>query len=70
MAETKAKMLEKVHQYLSESCDSKGFPKSNLSQDEREGIRQVKKKINEREIVVFPTNAGELLELFWSEVNT
>ena len=39
-----------------ENCDKKGNPKSNLTQQERRGMKSLKKRLKDGEIVVLPTD--------------
>ena len=59
--EIKHKMLEKVQEYVKSECDDKGFPKSNLTKNEKDGMAKVKKKIENKEMVIFKTDkSGKL----------
>ena len=61
MAETKQRMLEKVDEYVKNRCDEKGYPQSNLTKDEKNGLKEIKKRIEEKEVVVFKTDkSGKL----------
>ena len=61
MAEAKSHMLEKVDEYMRNKCDEKGYPKSNLTKDEKVGLKELKKKIDDQELVVFKTDkSGKL----------
>lgn len=51
MEEMKQKILGKVDEYLLSKCDDKGYPKSNLTQNEKKGMADVEKKIANKEVV-------------------
>ena len=54
---TKEKLLECVQEYKKTHCDRKGnIKKDNLSQEEKEGLKQVKKDVKDGKIVVFTTD--------------
>ena len=53
----KMKLLDTTKEYMNKHCDNKGRIKNhNLSNEEKEGIKEIKEKIKEREIVVFQTD--------------
>ena len=54
---TKGKLLECVHQYKEEFCNNKGeIKEDNLSYEERQGLKQIKRDIKDKKIVVFTTD--------------
>ena len=53
----KEKLLDTVQEYKSKHCDSKGkFKNHNLSRDEMIGVKEIKKDIKEKKMVVFTTD--------------
>ena len=57
MENTKEKMLECVRKYKANNCNAKGELKEhNLNREERQGLKEVKKDIKEKKIVVFTTD--------------
>ena len=53
MAGMKEKMMKEVRKYVKEECNEAGWPKSNLTQSEVNGMIEIKKKVEANEIVVF-----------------
>ena len=50
-------IMKTVAEYKNENCDSKGYFKSNnLSKEENQGIKEIKDKIRNKDIVVFSTD--------------
>ena len=43
-------------QYVGENCDSKGEQKSNLTRGEEEGLKSLRKRVKEGDIVIIPTD--------------
>ena len=61
MSSMKEKMLQKVKEYVRTKCDERGFPQSNLSKEERSGMKEIKNKIDQKELVCFKTDkSGKL----------
>ena len=53
----KEKLMDTVREYKREHCDNKGnFKQNNLSKEEVEGMKEIKDKIKQKEIVVFSTD--------------
>ena len=53
----KEKLLECVRSYKDKNCDRKGRLKNdNLSINEKEGLKQVKKDVKDNKMVVFTTD--------------
>ena len=61
LANLKEKLINVARRYRSEFCNAKGFPKSNLTQQERSGIKELKDKINKKECVVFKSDKSSRL---------
>ena len=56
------KLLDVAKQYIKERCNSKGeILDSNYSDQEKRGVKKLKKRIKEREIVVRPTDKSHKL---------
>ena len=62
MQSIKDKMLNKVHEYKEKHCNDKGFIKnSNVTRAVSDGIKSIKERIRDKEVVVFATDkTGEL----------
>ena len=57
MVNTKEKLLECVHKYKEGHCNRKGdIKEDNINCEERQGLRQVKKDIKDKKIVVSITD--------------
>ena len=56
MAGMKEKMMEEIRRYIKEECNETGWPKSNLTRSEVDGMKELKEKIKSREIVVFKSD--------------
>ena len=57
MESTKEKMLECVRRYKANNCNARGELKNhNLSKEERQGLKEIKKDIKEKKLVVFTTD--------------
>ena len=57
MQSMKDKMLKKAHKYIEKNCNQKGFiKKGNVSSDVKEGIKSLKDRVKEKEVVVFTTD--------------
>ena len=57
MESTKEKLIECARKYKSTHCNDKGEMKDqNLSKEERQGLKQLKKDIKEKKVVVFSTD--------------
>ena len=41
-----------TQEYRNKSCNENGWPESNLTTNEIKGLKEIKKKMNEKEIVV------------------
>ena len=54
MQSIKDKMLNKVREYKEKNCNEKGFiKKNNVTLAVNDGIKRLKERIREKEIVVF-----------------
>ena len=61
MAGLKEKMMDEVRNYVKHDCNDKGWPESNLTRPEQAGLRELKDKIEKKEIVVFKSDkSGKL----------
>ncbi len=57
MENTKEKMLECVRKYKEEYCNRKDeLKEDNLSMEERQGLKQMKREIKDKKVVVFSTD--------------
>ena len=56
MAGMKEKMMFEVRKYIKEECNESGWPKSNLTRSEVDGMKELKEKIKRKEIVVFKSD--------------
>ena len=57
MESTKEKLLDCVRQYKGEFCNNKGeIKEDNLSNEERQGLKQIKRDIKDKKVVVFTTD--------------
>ena len=57
MENVKEKLMDTVKDYKAEHCDSKGnFKRHNLSRQDAEALKELKKDIREKKIVVFSTD--------------
>ena len=57
MESTKEKLMECARKYRSTHCNDKGELKDqNLSKEERQGLKQLKKDVKEKKVVVFTTD--------------
>ena len=57
MQNVKDKMLNKAREYIEEKCNEKGYiKKSNISNDVKDGIKSLKNRVKEKEVVVFTTD--------------
>ena len=57
MQSVKDKMLNKIHDYKDRNCNVKGFiKKGNISNDVSNGIKSIKARVRDKEIVVFATD--------------
>ena len=52
MQNIKDKLLVVTQEYRNKSCNENGWPESNLTTNEIKGLKEIKKKMNEKEIVV------------------
>ena len=52
MSTLKSKLVAATKEYVDKRCDSKGFPESNLTKQERAGIKEIKKKVKNKEVFV------------------
>ena len=48
-------MLTLFRQYTSDKCDEGGKQESNLNRSQQEGLRSLKRRVREGELVVIPT---------------
>ena len=61
MSGLKEKLMDEIRNYVKEECNEKGWPESNLTQSEQAGLRELREKIDKKEIVVFKTDkSGKL----------
>ena len=61
MAGLKEKMMDEVRNYVKHDCNDKGWPESNLTRPKQAGLRELKDKIEKKEIVVFKSDkSGKL----------
>ena len=57
MENIKEKMLECVREYKEEYCNNKGeLKEDNLSMEERQGLKQMRREIKDKKVVVFSTD--------------
>ena len=56
MHNVKEKLLDKIQEYRNEKCNDKGYQQPNITKSEMEGLRELKQKINNKEIAVFKTD--------------
>lgn len=57
MQSVKDKMLNKVREYRDKNCNEKGFvKKGNINNEVSNGIKSIKERVKEKEIVVFTTD--------------
>ena len=61
MANLKEEFMTVVHEYRSEFCNEKGYPQSNLTTQERAGIKELKAKVANNECVIFKTDKSSKL---------
>ena len=56
------RLLQVAAKYIEENCDDKGVVKeSNYTEQERKGIKKIKQRIKDKEIVVRPTDKSHKL---------
>ena len=57
MQSIKDKMLNMAHEYIEKKCNQKGFiKKGNVSNNVKDGIKSVKERVKEKEVVVYTTD--------------
>ena len=54
METLRMKLFTTFRQYVQETCDAKGEQKSNLTKGEEQGLKSIKKRMKEGDIVVLP----------------
>ena len=54
-------MIDKVKEYTSQHCNETGWTKSNLSNEEMDGMKEAKAKIENKECVFFKTDKSSKL---------
>ena len=62
MIETRRNMTEKTYnEYRSEECNKKGEVRGNLTEEEKDGLKRLQKRIKEKQIVIVKTDkSGKL----------
>ena len=62
MQTTKNKLLDVVKQYCDANCKN-GWPKSNLDVKEKAGLKELKEKIKNQEVVCFTTDKSSRISV-------
>ena len=52
----RAELKNCFKEYMREKCDKDGRQESNITKEEMRGLKQLKKRVKNEEIVVLPTN--------------
>ena len=56
MSVIKQKMMEATKHYEKKFCNNAGYPESNLTKEERDGIKEIKEKVKNKELFVKGTD--------------
>ena len=63
----KVEVLESVKKYIQENCSESGRQEVNISQDELEGIKSLRRRIKDEDLVIMETDKSKKLSIMTKE---
>ena len=64
----KVEVLESVKKYIQENCSESGRQEVNISQDELEGIKSLRRRIKDEDLVIMETDKSKKLSIMKKKI--